>query len=306
MNSVIINVLNEKSENEINYLIDLSNKIGCKTSLILIGQMSFKLRILPLEKVTYIPIKNIYSANKRILIDAISKHVSSNDLVLFCANDLSNELANLLACKLNYNILTNAINVANNGNELIITKQIYSNNLFANYQTNSNTIISIYYNSIFKLDIEKLVLLTDYYVYNINLEDKPRFKLIDSIYKDTNKLANADIVILVGKGVRKEDLSKVQQLATYLDAEVGATRPVTYLGLLPLSKMVGSSNISINPKVLITLGVSGSAPLLTGIKNSKKIISINKDKSAMIFAHSDIGIIADTKDFLNEYIKQIR
>lgn len=305
MNSVIINILNKNSEKEINFLLQTANNLGFTSTLILVGENPPKINILPVKKTVFIQVESYDSINKKDITNKINEFINNEEIILFCANDTSNELANLLAIKLDKNILLNGYDIQFSNNKFIATKQIYSNNLYAEYDISNGIVLSLQYNNKTKIIRNNLVNLTEYDVYNSILADKQPFTLIATIPKEINKLKDASTVVLIGKGVRSDDIEKAKKLAKYLNAEVGATRPVTYLGLMPLSKMIGSSNISVSPNVLITLGVSGSAPLLTGIKNSKKIISVNKDKSAMIFNHSNIGIIADTNTFLTEYINKI-
>ena len=300
MTSTIINILNKNSENEINFLINKAREISDKITLILIGENVENLCILPTEKVLLLKVKLLNQSTILQVANEVSKYINKDDIVLLNADDKTNQLANLIASNSDRNILINAININKINNRINCTKQIYSNNLNAIYNITNNQIVTIYYKKGNCLNKGNISLLAKYDVYNVNIDIKNPFVLLETIKKQENKLKDAKIVVLIGKGVRAEDIPLAKKFASHIGAEIGATRPVTYLGLMPLDSMIGSSNISVTPDILITLGVSGSAPLITGIKNSKKIISINKDKLAMIFNYSDVGIIADTRDFLIE------
>lgn len=117
----------------------------------------------------------------------------------------------------------------------------------------------------------------------------------------SNELENAKIVFLVGRGIgNKETLDKVKALAKKYNAEIGCTRPVCMNNWESYDRFVGISGKSLNCDLCVTFGVSGSGPLMKGLENVKKIISINNDKNALIFNYSDYGIVKDINSFLEE------
>lgn len=70
--------------------------------------------------------------------------------------------------------------------------------------------------------------------------------------------------------------------------------------------MIGTSGKSVKPDVLINVGVSSAAQYICGIGKSRTIISINKDKSARIFEHSDYGVVDDAARILPALIEKLR
>ncbi len=116
---------------------------------------------------------------------------------------------------------------------------------------------------------------------------------VEHLQKERDK----DTLIVVGRGVDVEnDLDRIKALAVNLDADLGASRPVCMSGHISLEHLVGVSGKIYNPKICITLGVSGSLAFYPGIEKSKVIISINNDKDAPIMINSDYCIRSDYKN----------
>ena len=107
-------------------------------------------------------------------------------------------------------------------------------------------------------------------------------------------LSQAEIIVAVGRGIGKqENLPIIQELAEVLGAEIGASRPVIDSGWLKRERQIGSSGQTVAPKLYVGVGVSGAIQHLVGMKGSKVVVAINKDRGAPIFAIADYGIVGD-------------
>jgi len=139
----------------------------------------------------------------------------------------------------------------------------------------------------------------------IDIQRSENIRLLERSEKETNPLENARIVIGIGRGVKRAQISKIERLAKELNAEIGCTRPVADMGLLPLNRVIGDSGISISPEIYIALGISGAIQHLSGV-NAKYMIAINSDPSAPIFAKSTLPINAKVEDALPEIEQWIK
>jgi len=110
----------------------------------------------------------------------------------------------------------------------------------------------------------------------------------------TVDLSSAQRIVSVGRGIKDAgNLPIVQELATALDAELGASRPICDSGWLPMERQIGSSGQTVAPKLYLAVGISGAIQHLVGMKGSQCVVAINKDPDAPIFETADYGIAGD-------------
>lgn len=121
------------------------------------------------------------------------------------------------------------------------------------------------------------------------------------------RLEDSDIIIGIGLGACNPEIIKyVNELAEILGAAIGGTRPAVDEGYIKEDQMIGVSGKTVRPQLHIALGISGAMQYMTGVLDSKVILSINKDPNAPIFKISDIGIVGDLKKVLPILIKELR
>jgi electron transfer flavoprotein alpha subunit len=124
---------------------------------------------------------------------------------------------------------------------------------------------------------------------------KLKRKDVESEQKSQTDLRRAKVIVSAGRGFRtKEDLALAERLAKALGGTLGASRPLSSdLGWLGEEYHIGLTGVYVRPDLYLAVGISGQLQHVAGIKDSKIIAAINKDKQAPIFQVADYGVVGD-------------
>jgi len=232
------------------------------------------------------------------------------DLVMFPQSYEGRDVMARLSVKVGRTVLTNNVEIVADGESVTVTTPIFGGNtLVATTFTGGTPYLAAFRPKSF---VPESVAGPAAEVVVVNVPDlgaTGAAQVIAVHVEETTgpKLDEANIVVSGGRGLGESaKYEMIESLAKLLKGAPGASRAIVDAGWVPYSYQVGQTGKVVKPSVYIACGISGATQHMVGMKGSKNIIAINKDKEAPIFGIADLGIVGDLHKVLPKLIEALQ
>jgi electron transfer flavoprotein alpha subunit len=232
------------------------------------------------------------------------------DAIFLATSYSGRDIAGRLSAKLDRPVLTNCVDVSEDGGQLVVTEPAFggSTNVLTKFTGAGPQIVLLRPKSFAAEEsgggpaaVEAIA------VPEVGASGGAKITNRHVEERSGPKLEDASIVVSGGRGLgESEKFGLVEDLAKLLQAAPGASRAIVDAGWVPYSYQVGQTGKVVKPTVYIAAGISGATQHLVGMKGSKNIIAINKDAEAPIFGVADLGIVGDVHKVLPALIEALQ
>ena len=234
----------------------------------------------------------------------------SPSVIMFPQNYEGRDVMSRLSVKLNRTVLTNNTDIADTSDGVVATTPIFGGNTLVNtaFTGEGPHLVSFRPKSFAAESASGAAAsVVAASVPDTGAAGAARVTAVHVEESTGPKLDEANIVVSGGRGLGEAgSYSLVEDLAKLLKGAPGASRAIVDAGWVPYSYQVGQTGKVVKPAVYIAAGISGATQHMVGMKGSKNIIAINKDKEAPIFGVADLGIVGDVHKVLPQLIELLK
>ena len=232
------------------------------------------------------------------------------DLIMFPQNYEGRDVMARLSVKIDKTVITNNVDISDSGDGVTVVTPIFGGNtLVSTTFTGAGPYLAAFRPKSFAAESAggAAAAVTAIAVPDLGATGAANVTAVHVEETSGPKLDEADIVVSGGRGLGESpSYALIEELAQLLKGAPGASRAIVDAGWVPYSYQVGQTGKVVKPTIYIAAGISGATQHMVGMKGSKNIIAINKDKEAPIFGVADLGIVGDVHKVLPQIIAALK
>lgn len=120
----------------------------------------------------------------------------------------------------------------------------------------------------------------------------------------TMDLSEANRIVGGGAGLDSSHrFEQLDRLAGAIGGVMGATRVITDRSWVHHDRQIGTTGVVVDPDLYLSFGVSGAVQHTSGLGHPDHIISVNTDPHCPMMTMSDLAIVADANETLDELLR---
>jgi electron transfer flavoprotein alpha subunit len=229
--------------------------------------------------------------------------------VVFAATATGRDLAPRVAAKLGVGVVADLTDLAaeGEGDAIVATRPVYAGKALQKVRVTGRPAVLSLRPNVFTPDARAAGVTPE--TLPVASSGRVKIREIKPAPAGTLDVAEAQIIISGGRGLKEPANFKVlEELAKAFGgrAAVGASRAVVDAGWRAHADQVGQTGKTVSPSLYIAVGISGAIQHLAGMRTSKVIVAINKDKDAPIFKVADYGVVGDLFEIVPKLTEEIR
>ena len=293
---------------------DLANTNGLRCEAVIIDEHASSFT----SEVSNYGASKIYTISEEIfsrhqngsLIRALSTVIdaSSPKVIAFASTESTKDILGALAANLNAGVVADVSSFSIDGDKVVAQRPMMAAKIMGNVDVSGNTIVVSVRSGSYDLKVNPTE--SEIMELSSGIAEKDLRSTLREIITATGEtidLNEAEAIVAAGRGVKDEEAKQlITELATALNAGVGASRALTEAGIYDPSLQIGQTGKVVSPQLYIAVGISGAIQHVAGMANSKVIVAINKDADAPIFEVADYGIVGDLYKILPPFIQEIK
>jgi len=261
----------------------------------------------------------VYVANHALLADyqgdawlpAVEKiaHAVSPAVILLGHTPNGADLAPRLAFRLRTAVAMDCVEVAVDGDKLLLTRPCYGGNARAVVSCHTRPVVATIRAKSQDPLAPDASRTGEMISIPLDLASPVRTRIVgrERMSGEGVRLEDADIVVAGGRGLNgPEGFRVIEALAEVLGAAVGASRAACDLGWYPHSRQIGLTGKVVTPSLYIAVGISGASQHMAGCAGAKTLVAVNPDPQATIFQFAQVGVTGDYAQIVPALVEELK